>query len=388
MEIVRGAGREKGDRRLFCDRGANFSLLLFVLTRFRYFRLVSGLLGLVAFNPPATAGPPDAASAVRLAYHVPAECPSEAEFVAAVSARGSHFDGPAAQGVARGMDVAIRKDGDGFAGSFKVRDNEVPSGPRDIHAATCADVMDGLAVVTAIALRGNAEGTPPRSTDSTAREPAPPATPSKASGSKRLRKIGDVFTNDIQVNAGTLAFKSVLTLTASGGAVVGVIPSLVLPRYDLNLFRGNFVTTPSGQTYLVGPILRARVSWLGERTYRSNGFSTNAQGFSFGMSGCRAAVYDTRGAVVLGCLEYAGGVMTLDTRNAEGTRTQLKTVGLGTVGAGIQSQYNFGAYFHVDLNLGLDVSLSKLTAERPDGSEIFHSQPFSGYAVAGIGVQF
>ena len=363
---------------LFRDRQGGLRTSAIVLT-YRLLLLVFTTGLCVSVGPTANATSPATLSRVTLHYEAPDSCPTQSEFIQAVARRGSTFDTPSTKRAARAMNVTIHGDTHGFAGLLEVRENDVISEPRQVHAEDCAEVTDGLAVVTAIALRGDPE---PKETQP---HQGPPPDPSDEQG---LRKVADVFTYKFPVSAGTLAFKSVLPVTVSFGAAVGVIPSLVLQRIDLNLFRANFVTTPAGETYLVGPILRARVSVLGEQTLTTVGYSTKASGFSFGMSGCRAAVYDTRGLMIMGCLEYAGGVMLLETRDANGTTTQSKSVGLGTIGAGGQAQYNFGRYFHIDLNLGGDLSVSKLTAERLDGTEIFHSRPFSAYATAGVGIQF
>ncbi len=327
------------------------------------------------------AAPCHAGGEAWLVYQAPPACPTRAEFLAAVGSRAAPVTAPAA---ARTIEIAIRQAADGFTGSFQIRDRDAVSGQRQLHALACDDVTNGLAIVTAIALGADPSAAPPPP----ASPPPAAAAPARSTVSQedRLKKNADIFTGNVEVPAGTLRFQSLLTTTLTAGAVVGLVPSLVLPRYDLTLFRANFATTPNALTYLVGPILHVRVSYMGQGTFRSgDGYATKASGFGFGMSGCRAPVYDTRALILLGCVEYSAGVMQLDTRNAAGMQTQSKSVALAAVGLELEAAYNLGGRFFVSGKLGGDFSFSKLTADRPDGTQIFQSQPFNAHALLGIG---
>ena len=79
-------------------------------------RLLTPVL-LLAASVRAQATPP-----VKLAYDAPAGCPSEDDFVTAVTARGADFDAPRGTPVAEVMVVSIAKTDNGFAGAFQVRD--------------------------------------------------------------------------------------------------------------------------------------------------------------------------------------------------------------------------------------------------------------------------
>jgi hypothetical protein len=59
----------------------------------------------------------------------------------------------------------------------------------------------------------------------------------------------------------------------------------------------------------------------------------------------------------------------------------------GSAGLGADLQYNLGPLFHVDLKLGGEFAWS-ITPRRPDGSVLFESRLFSGYALAGFGIQY
>jgi hypothetical protein len=259
--------------------------------------------------------------------------------------------------------------------------------------------MQGLAVITALVLRrGPDEPASNGAVPSAASSPNPGATLASPPlvtplapepQDYHLRSIGQFESESLKVGAGTLTFAPAVSYTLTGGAAIGVIPSVVMPRFDLTLSRANFVTTPEGDSYLIaGWLPKVRWTWLGPVSFDSNNFSTKIWGLKGGFSGCSSLSYDTRGAVILMCGEIGAGLMQLDTTDAAGTKVQSKAVGLGFAGVELDSRYNLGEFLHLDLKLGGELSLSKLTAERPDGSEIFHSSPFSAYVQVGFGFHF
>jgi hypothetical protein len=301
------------------------------------------------------------------------------------------------------MDVVFRNDDRGFTGTVQLRDGESTSGQRELHASLCGEVMDGLAVVAAIALRGDSEAPPSNAASavpaSAAASPLPkgvpptePVTsqpvPRGTAVERRLQNIGQSGKETTTIGAGELTFDNVLGISASAGMVLGAIPSVVLPRYDLTISRANFVTTPDARDFMTGVVPRLRWTYLGTGTYRTNEFSTQLNGFSAGLSGCRSLVYYIRGPVVMVCGGIAAGAMSIRTRNAEGVTTQSKTMGIASANLDLQTQYNFSSLFHVALTIGGELWVSNITAERPDGSEIFHSSLFNGYAMAGVGIHF
>jgi hypothetical protein len=85
------------------------------------------------------------------------------------------------------------------------------------------------------------------------------------------------------------------------------------------------------------------------------------------------------------CLEVAAGIVGVRTKDASGVTTQSKTMGFGTLGLGTEATYNLGRHFQIALRLGLDGAAGPISAERPDGSEIFRSSWLSGYAMIGAG---
>ncbi len=231
------------------------------------------------------ASPARAASVAGLSFQGPSGCPAEAEFVRAVEARGGRFDALRSDGADRSLEISIRKDGSSFRGSLQVRARDGASDSRDVHAERCGEVVDGLAVVTAIALRG-APGTLVASTtgdvrgDSAVPQPdasaSPPARPDGAAADTRLHDtVVGGWTESIRVPAGTVDVSHASTVSLSAGLVYGLIPGLTLPRYDFSLSNANFITPPDGRHRLVGHIIRLRLSFLGEDTYRTVNASTH-----------------------------------------------------------------------------------------------------------------
>jgi hypothetical protein len=353
------------------------------------------LIAVLALSSSALAGNP-----VRLAYEAPEACPAQPAFVAAVAARGGDFAGAQSTGSRRVMVVAIRKEEHGFAGAFQVRDDETASNKREVHGQSCGDVVDALAVVTAIALRSEsadvaADAAPGANVTPRAAPPAVPAaraeTPVGAPPEERLRGSTRALpprTEKVQVGAGTLRFDVQRSYTLSVGAAVGLVPSVVLPRYDLSMVLANFVTTPEGAQRIAGPVVQVRLSGFGPATYRSANTTTDLSGISFGFGLCQSPHYDTRGLVLLFCGEYGGGLMRLVSRGADGSQIQAKNAGYGTVTFGADLQYNIGAIFNVAAKVGGGFNVGDVTAERADGSQIFKSSLLSAYGLLGVGLHF
>jgi hypothetical protein len=68
-------------------------------------RPMAAALGLLAL----LASPARAGTAADLSYRAPAACPPEAEFVAAVEARGGHFDRLRSAEASRSLEISIEK---------------------------------------------------------------------------------------------------------------------------------------------------------------------------------------------------------------------------------------------------------------------------------------
>ena len=352
----------------------------------RHYQLVNTALAslLILASPAVTT------SVVGLAYNAPEGCPTQQEFATAVAGRGANFDG--ARGSKRTMVVSIHEQDDGFAGAFQVRDDQGETNKREVHGASCGEVTEALAVVTAIALRPAGEAPLAKS----ALDAATPKTGEPAPTPPELRLRGSTRyfpprSESVPVGARNLRFDLQRSVTAYAGATVGMISSIVMPRYDLSFVVAHFITTPEGEQRISGPVVQARVSGLGPATYRSADTTTDIGGFSFGFDLCQSPLYDTRGWVVLFCGEYGGGFVNLLTKGADGKQIQSKNVGFGAVTLGAEVQYNFGSVFHVGAKVGGGFSFGQFSTERADGSQIFGTSSalsWSAYGLLGAGVHF
>jgi hypothetical protein len=318
----------------------------------------------------------------RLEYEAPPGCPTPAEFRSAVEARGGRWDDPAAGD--RGLVVSIRSEAEGFSGALQTERSAISSEARHVHGATCAEVVDALAVVTALALR-------PEST--AAREPvgrtapaphAPAAAPAHeaAAPSRAALHYGGASR---QVTAGTLRFDAATGVTAFGGVALGVVPGAPMPRFDVAVSRASFVTLPSGESYLTGILWRARLSLLGDVSYRASDSTTEVGGQSLGISPCYAALFDPHGLALLFCAELSVGILGAETRDLSGAKLQSDKSAFGTIGLGSEAFYNLGSHFQLALKLGADASVAPLNVKRSDGSTIFRSSWLSGYGMLGLG---
>jgi hypothetical protein len=342
-----------------------------------------------------------AESKVQLGYDAPAECPAQADFEAAVANRGGRFDArePAARW--RRIDVSIHKGAQGFAGSLKLDAREGAPTVREVHAEQCSEVATGLSVVAAIAL-GGGPGQAPSASEPVPESSKPPAEPAvtppklskaptpHAKPDAKPRFVGSSFKREaaVEVPAGTLRFDRVRHYSVSAGADFGLLPGLVLPRYQLATSLANWVTPPATGGYLVGPILEAYWAFLGPGTVHHQGFTTRALGMQAGIHPCSALTYDTEGFTLLACAEFGVGWLKQETKDALGNTAQSKETGFGSAGLLLDSQYHFGPLFLASLRLGGRMQLGGLSAERADGTQIFGTQLFGAHAELGLGLQF
>jgi hypothetical protein len=341
----------------------------------------------------AALSPPSASA--RLAYDAPPDCPTEPEFRAAVSARGTEVALGSSKDVARVLAVTIRRQADSFGGTFQIRDRRGATDKRLVNGRRCADVVDALALVTSIALADEASesgtGTPAPVAAAppppTAVQPLPAAAP-KPAGLRGTTRVGPPRAETIQVGAGPLRFDLSGAAMLYGGAAAGLVPSVFLPRYSLAFTSANFVTTPEGLQRITGLVYQLHVDYIGVGTYRSSDTRTEIAGTAFGIAMCQSPHYDSRGLVLLLCAEYGGGYLHLQTKGLDGAMIQSKNAGFGQVSGIVDLQYQLGGGFVVGVRINGSLSLGDITAERADGSRIFSSSIGSVSALLGAGVRF
>lgn len=337
---------------------------------------------------------------VQLEYTAPAGCPTQTEFVAFVTNRGGDFAHPGPKTKANAMVVKLRREASEHVGSLELRLDDMASDQRQLHAASCAEVAEALAVVAAIALRGGDSSEPDAAPPVAASEPAAPVAASAPPAPKgspavvpppsetRLRPIGLWGNEQVPVTAGQLQVKRALTATLSGGAIFGAIPGVVLPRYDLTLSRTNFITTPERSSFLIGNVLRVGWTYFGGVTRETGAYRTAINGLKAGVSSCSSLTYDTQGFVALLCGSFTVGVISLETKESGSDYHQDKVVGMGAASLELDTRYNIGQHFHLSANISGDIWPGTFSAERADGSKLFESRLFNASAQLGIGVHF
>jgi hypothetical protein len=333
-----------------------------------------------------------------LDYQAPSGCPTASAFKDAIAARGGDLAAPSSPGEARMLVVSIRKQADGYAGAFQVREPEGVTGARQLRGVTCAEVADALAVVAAIELRGEAGDTraaPAPISPVASDPPAPPDPPAGAPDAPaprdRLRGHTQVFPprhEVIRVGAGDLKFDLSRGVSLGVGATVGLVPATWLPTYRLASVLASFVTTPEGAARISGPVLGLHVDYLGNGTYTSADTKTVANGVAFGFYGCQAPFYDTGGLTLLVCGELGGGVLALKTQGQQGVMIQSKSAGFGTAAAVVDVGYNLLGAGFVSLRVSGGINLGDITAERADGSRIFGPSRWSASATLSVGLRF
>ena len=349
------------------------------------------LVILLAASVPARATP-----AVKLAYDAPAGCPSEDDFIAAVTARGADFDAPRGTPVAEVMVVSINRADNGFAGAFQVRDGGEATNKRAVRGASCREVADALAVVTAIALQGGAgdgaemplaSASPPSEAAESQSTPAPAAA-QPPRPPLRLIAHGQVRSpTTVTVPAGTVRFDQGGPISVNAGATVGLIPSLVLPQYEFSIIMAPFVTTPDGAQRIHGVITKYDGGIWGPATYKSGDTKTKTAlwGLYMNWNMCLTPSYDTEGLALLFCFGGGGGALTLDTSES-GMNTAEQIVGFVRADLSTRLQYYLGAGFDVGAELRGGANVGEIAAERADGTRVFSSSPtFTAEVLVGVG---
>jgi len=312
-----------------------------------------------------------AAEAASLNYRAPLDCPGEADFVRAVAARGGQFD--ADGGSERRFQVTVAKGASGYAGSFRVRRPQGDSAERAVHAPSCHEVVDGLAVAAALALKASPSHAP---------EPVPalpPAAPPLAPQPPTLRDEGAAPER--------LALGPAFTLTAFGGLAFGLVPSTPMPRYELSVTWAS-LAREANRGRIVGPVMRLGLNLYGGVTHEMNGISTKLGAQALTVGPCYAPLYDDRGLVLMTCLDLTAGLMGAASTDRETGATHSDSFGFGSIGAGLEAAYNIGRHFHVAFRAGAHALVAPIAVKGADGSELFRSSRYNGFATIGAGGHF
>ncbi len=324
-----------------------------------------------------------------LDYQAPPACPDRASFVAAVAKRGGDFTA-----TAQSFYVRIRASEQGFGGSLSVRSADVTSGAREVKGTSCEEVVEALAVVTAIALNEKTTVASPTEPASVAPVGAPsvadagPAPqPPRVVRPPPLHAVTTLGRKNIAVQAGNVRLDYRFEIAGFGGAVLGLIPGEVMPRIDVTAARANFVTLPNGETHLLGTIARFRWSLLLNQSFLKGDTALELGGQQLGVGLCSSPYYHEDGLVLLGCAELAVGLMQLKIREP-GLAERSQTTGFGQFGLNAEASYHFGRHFLLAAKLGIDAPVTRLEVDRADGSQIFQSSVVMGSGMLGLGGSF
>jgi hypothetical protein len=341
-------------------------------------RLPALLGALAALTTLAATG--TAAADPNWSYAAPAECPAQAAFADAVAKRGASLN----ELGGRTLTIALAGEGAQYIGTLKLKHETEPETERKVQGATCEEVADALAVVTAITIRGS-EGVEPGV--------AVPAKKSKVDAS-RMIATDDMLNKTLKIGSEDIKFSSQINATAYLGQMITSFAS-PLSKFELQLSFARFVSLPDGQTVRTGPILRTSVSFLkslgeglqADQTTSDNGSKTSTVGFLADISVCGSPKYDTKGFVLLGCAGFGAGVISFKTQGPNARpAAEIQPLALASIGAEVK--YNFTEHFHVAGKFDLGLALGSPRATRIDGSAFANSGPVVGSISLGLGVSF
>jgi hypothetical protein len=330
-----------------------------------------------------------------LDYEAPLGCADETRFIAAVAARGGDF----ANAREQLLRVRLQRTEQGFGGSLVVGSGGVTSRAREVQGKTCPEVVDALAVVTAIALdpQVNAPGavqpTPtvrPAASAPTSRT-APTESPAVASPPRDrpppIHAASSFGAKTLRVTAGTVRLHSRIDIVGSGGVVLGLVPGQLMPRMDVTATRANFVTLPNGESHLLGTIPRMRWSLLANRSFDRGDTAFDVGGQQLGVGLCASPYYHEDGWVFVGCAELAVGLLQFKVREP-GLSERTETTAFGQFGVNAEASYRFGRHFVISAKLALEAPESRVRLRRADGSDLFRSSAVMGSGTLGLGGSF
>ena len=309
------------------------------------------------------------AEGASLNYRAPLDCPGESDFVRAVAARGGQF---AAGTVSeRRFQVTVTKEGSGYVGSFRVRRSQGDSAERAVHAPSCHEVVDALAVIAALALQAS----------SAQAEQAVPSPPPMAVA------LAPQTVRDEGAAPQRLVLGPAFTVTAFGGLAFGLVPSTPMPRYELSVTWAS-LAREANRGRIVGPVMRLGLNLYGGVTHEMNGVSSKLGAQALAVGPCYAPVYDERGLVLLTCLDLTAGLMGASGTDRATGVAHSDSFGFGSVGVGLEAAYNIGRHFHIAFRAGANALVAPISVKGADGSELFRSSRYNGFASIGAGGHF
>lgn len=318
------------------------------------------------------------AQANNVQYVAPAGCPSADVFEEAVTARGGNVkavaaDAPQSQAQVR-LFVRVEQDAAGFEGRVSAQQDGAAAKARTARSTRCEEVVDAMALVTALTLENEPEPAAEPSVQpetavpvaATAPPKEPVAHPKVFAGSTPLRfNVHDA----LRVESGTVHVDGLKTLTLAGGALFGVLPGVVLPRISATLITTQFLTLPNGSQSLVGAIPLMRLSYLGPGQWRRGANHVELDGFLGGAGAgltlgvCTTPHFNSNGWAFLTCAEMGGKILSLRSTQGDDVASERAAPFLDFA-LSVSAQYHFNPYLHAALAAegGAQVGESKVFA--------------------------
>lgn len=365
----------------------------------------------------------------RLLYAHQTSCPDRTAFVAALSERGANL---ATLDEQTTLSVAVSQVGGEFVGSLSVsggsaldsdKSGRTDDGgartmnegagapaiePKFVRGASCEEVVDALAAMTALAISSR-----PKSTEAPASQLTAESQPTvKPTPKKRVRDEArpeailptpppTVFRHRqrpmwgekrpehrarFDAPAGTTYVTDLLSLTLSGGAAYGLIPNTLVPQLDLEFAKASFVTVPSARQTLVS-LTTFRIGWFGPVDFaRRPTVGMELMGLEFAGGACSSPTFASDGWVVRVCGELGGGVAyTKPYIPDDGTYLGARYWPFALVSTSVTTEYHMTSLMHVALTLGHETRYIDYKTEVISGTKL---GMFSGFARAGVGINW
>ncbi|MEO8797798.1 MAG: hypothetical protein ABI551_07935 [Polyangiaceae bacterium] len=332
-----------------------------------------------------------AAAPVRIDYAAPASCPSQLSFERELTTRAHnvHVTDDASERVV----VHVEQRGGRFDGTLSLREAGGAAATRSVSGATCAEVVNGLALIAALALdgpepddhdAGKSSSIEPKTTaSSTTTTQRPPASvkPEAPTGTKPTtlatpttsssEPSPDATTTTHPLRAFSIA------LGAHGGVVTGIAPS-VTPTIAF------FVDLAKTGDAVLSPSLRLRFERAGDS---SDPFAQGAAHFTWtegGIDGCPVVWAPIARLRLAPCLRAEAGIVEASGVDASPARSQTRPwLLLGAVGRG---QLRLVGPVFIELEMALYAPLVRDRFYLEPDTTVFRASAIAWGGSAGLGV--
>jgi hypothetical protein len=331
---------------------------------------------------------------VRVEYRAPSECPDVEAFKRLVSSRVSETWEAAPGELARRFVVEVTSLEGTYAATAEVADERGERAVKTVSGAECAHVVDGIALVTALAIQsrgGNDEPPASDAADAPAAEPPSPAPGSAASAARTPSPVAAPASAAAGDGAQARAFRAQppsghargspfsagLRVSARAALATGVGPS---PAAGAEL---GIVLEPGGAR--LGVVLQAFRSGRTE----AHGITARFELLSARVEGCPLALVLTDWASLEPCPFAALGVMTGQAFEdppaaIRGERGSAPWYAAGGFGRAVG---RFGSLIvEVEALLGAPLRRERFYVER--GGETYQVPTIYGAVAVGLGVRF